>query len=195
MIKSFLIDRKVERQVMKTEFVTEPTEVNISEITHRDLMSMEFGQLRSFASSLRMAMQNVHKGNIFQQVESLHLTNSEIDEMIISHSATHARVPVDEPDVTPVAGTTESMSHVRGAKNGKTSKYHYVFLTNKDKKYRASVLHDGKSLYLGTFQDEIEAALGVDAYLDEIQDIGRPRNRDEFPKIMEKYKLNIQGLI
>lgn len=75
-----------------------------------------------------------------------------------------------------------------GTKTGKTSKYHYIDHLKKGGKFRAKVRIDNTIINLGLFVNEIDAALAVDAQLDELIDKKRPRNRDEFPEVMEAYQ-------
>ena len=78
-----------------------------------------------------------------------------------------------------------------GKKIGKTSKYHFINAQMRNDKfynYMASTSIDGKTVSMGASKHEIECALLADAHLDGIGDEKRPRNRDDFPEIMEAYQ-------
>lgn len=63
-----------------------------------------------------------------------------------------------------------------GAKTGKTSKYHYTFFHTASGKY--AITHTK-----GVYDNEIQAAIASDDYLDFRGDTKKPRNRDEFPEL------------
>ncbi len=87
----------------------------------------------------------------------------------INHSGTSATVPIKHID-----------GNKLGAKLGITSKYHYVYWVVGANQWHGSVTQDGHKKMIGYFDDELDAAIAVDKYLDQVGDQRRPRNRDEF---------------
>ena len=81
---------------------------------------------------------------------------------------------------------TDGTNHL-GLKLGKTSQYHYTFYSNGLNQYVSAILIKGKKHHILNSHSEIECALAIDHFLDEIEDNGRPRNRNEFPEIMDAY--------
>ncbi len=159
-MKSFLLDREIT--------TIEQVQVDMSEITESDIASMSGGQLLSFAHEAIKYL-----GNRIQD-----------DPVIeINHSPVQAQVPLTEP-----RSSIDRSPMPFGTKVGKTSKYHYVYFT--DNKYIASVTIKGKKIIVGQYEDELQAALIIDVYLDSINDQKRPRNRHEFPEIMDLYLQN-----
>ncbi len=181
-MKSFLINRKVEREVVHLEYVSEPTEVHFDEITHQDLMNMKFDQVRSYASHLRMQMKNM-TSDIGADREQPQTIVEDLKPMTIKHDPVMSSVTLSEPDVDDV---DKSPSAQLGMKVGKSSKYHYVYQTQKSGKYHACIGQKVED-YIGTFESGEDAGLAVDAFLDKQNDFNRPRNRNKFPEIQKLY--------
>jgi len=163
--------------VMRTVTRKQEVQVPLNEVKHLELMGMSHAQLRSYASAMRMLMKDtLNTGSDLTEHPQQDIDNrKEVDE-ILKNVVWWEDNP--EPDST----------RGLGVKRGKTSKYHLVYLSDKKGIWTAAVKDKRQSAYLGTYDNELEAALVVDAYLDSKNDNERPRNRDEFPEIMELYK-------
>jgi len=122
------------------------------------------------------------------------------------HELARERDKTQEPDVvvkaipsTVVKKKTGSVRSKTGAESstlnkkiGKSSKYHFLNVQKRGGTfycYRAGTTIDGKSVGMGIHKDEIQCALLADAYLDNIGDEKRTRNREDFPEVMEAYQL------
>ena len=144
-------------------------DINICDITHSDIMAMSHYKLKQYANQMRIAMFNTtHE----EPVSTEH-------PQAIETKKTRAKV-------TRTLTQVEAMKkRVTGKKLGKTSKYHYVHFNSKLAKWKGALKIDGVSKYFGDFDDEREAALAVDNFLNSISDTKRPRNYIEFPEIVQ----------
>ena len=114
--------------------------------------------------------------SMITEQDLIHLSQIQLKELCLSliNSLSHTKT-----SPTPVKMLKSSpIHHKLGIKRGKTSIYHYVDRVGN--KYRARVTIKEKTHHLGSFINEVDAALAVDSYLDSIGDTQRPRNRDEF---------------
>ncbi len=185
-MKNFIINRQVQKEVVRVEYVSEPVEVHFDEITHQDLMSMKFDQVRSYASHLRMTMKNMTNeiGTVTDQLRN------DMDAIIVNHDPVMSSIVLQKPDGDD--GDKFPSAQI-GKKMGKTSKYHYVYKNHRGK-YLASIASKGVSDHMGTFENGEDAATAVDAFLDKENDFNRPRNRNEFPEIQELYLTQTNNL-
>ncbi len=108
------------------------------------------------------------------------------------------RVKIAKAEVPASTGekSTGNEGSTLGKKIGKTSKYHFVNVQMRNDKFytfKASTSVGGKSVNMGSHKDEIQCAVLADAYLDNIGDKKRPRNRDEFTEVLEAYKAGVQN--
>ena len=93
------------------------------------------------------------------------------------------------------AGSKRSGVHHKsgatGVKTGKSSPYHYVgFVKSKNKYCADTALNDERLQQYST--NEVELALLVDEFIDRYENPNvkkYPRNRDEFPEVMQAYML------
>ncbi len=170
---------------MKTVTVTrtvtrkQDIQVPLNEVKHTEIIGMSMPQLRQYASAMRMLMKDTfNTGSDLTEHPQQDIDNrKEVDEILKNVVWWEQENP--EPDST----------RGLGVKRGKTSKYHLIYLSDKKGIWTAAIKDKKQSAYLGSYDNEREAALVVDAYLDNKNDIKRPRNRDEFPEIMELYKI------
>ncbi len=128
----------------------------------------------------------------FNQINHLPITQVRKVAIELLKEIRQLDVPIDSlsavtehPATVPEPIKRNSSSHDNGCigikHTGATSKYHGVHWRTKDKIWIASIYKN----YIGSFVDEMEAAKAVDAYLDEINDIERPRN---FPGVHHETK-------
>ncbi len=186
-MKSFVINRQVQKEVVHLEYVSEPVEVHFHEISHQDMISMKFDQLRSYASSLRMMMQNITTdiGAVTKQLRN------DMDTITVKHDPITSSIMINEPEKD---DTDKFPSGQIGKKIGKSSQFHYVYQSKKNLKYHAAIGGNTQAGYVGTSESETDAALAIDSHLDKENDFDRPRNRDEFPEIQELYKIQMNTL-
>ncbi len=128
----------------------------------------------------------------FNQINHLPITQVRRVAIELLKEIRQLDVPVDSlsavtehPDAVPEPIKRDSSSHDNGCigikHTGATSKYYGVHWHTKAARWRTYICKH----YVGSFTDEVEAAKAVDAYLDEINDIKRPRN---FPGVHHETK-------
>ena len=115
-----------------------------------------------------------------------------LQDIDIEPSVSAPATKVDAANPGSVRSKTGAESSTLNKKIGKSSKYHFLNVQNRKGTfycYRASTSIVGKTINMGAHKDEIQCALLADAYLDNIGDEKRTRNRDDFPEVMEAYLL------
>ncbi len=168
-MKSFLIQREIE--------------VDLVDITNDDLSIMSPGQIESFAHATIKYLGDSdapaatipvfhNRGQASIQLEP------ELSESCIADDYDTQAEP--ETPINPQA-------RMLGKKVGKTSIYSYVYLVGKSGLFTSGITSKRKKHMCGSHIKEVNAALAIDAYLDEIGDDTRPRNRDHHPEIMDLY--------
>ncbi len=118
-MKTFKVQRSFDEEVLITKSVLKSVDVDIKDITHQDLMSMEYNTLRSYASAARLLL--------------IERSSTVIDPQPIVDIS-----PLTEP--TQSASTSQSIGKsglTIGSKIGKTSKYHYVYFDSNQNKFNA----------------------------------------------------------
>ncbi len=137
-------------------------EKTVKDITLKDIKGMKHSQLLQYALEMKRADSNIKQNQL--------------------DHADHPVPVVKTKSIRPRVGECTV-----GAKRGKTSIYHYVWRIFNTNQWTAGFTDKRHKTMVGVYSNEQDTAFAIDAYLDEINDDKRPRNRDEFPEIMKLY--------
>lgn len=183
-IKTIKVKRTVEREVTVLRKFEEDVDVFLTDLTEPDLDSIKDADLiRAVAIGFM---------KLYNEFRDISLEQGEVIKQSIPPEPTPIPLAPTEETITAKRGSNKSKQKeavtddpyesTKGIKVGKSSKYHYTYF---DSTYKCWKTNDERRSY----KDEVLAALGADTYLDRIGDEKRPRNRDNFPEIMEAYLL------
>jgi len=167
-----------------TATVLRPTKIDITELTKSDLELVEKEQLLVITLGLIELLKEQSHTKVRPEAQTV-LKTHPVAPKREEPTAVEATLFDAEAVVVPRTGHEGNI----GFKYGTTSKYHYVCYNKQVKvnPWNAVVKIKGKN-QSKFFKTEMEAALAIDIQLDYLGDTKRPRNRDEFPEVMEAYK-------
>jgi len=157
MTKTFYINREFQEEVVVIQPVFHKVDVNIEDITHNDIMKMEFNTLRSYAMSMRM---------LLAERSFIVVDPQPIVEVIALETPT---VTENDTDSSREDGDGSGRGGTVGAKRGISSRHHYVYWNTGRHAWGNNFTND-------IFDNEDKCALFVNKYLDDIGDNDRPRN-------------------
>ena len=149
--------------------VTITKEVELSTLDKSELMQVDTSIIVAEILELRQTIQALK--------EPTKVNGNIEDATVLTDAAKPTGVEVSEQFSDDVMHRSNGQT---GIKRGKTSKFHYLHKVAGQNRWTGKI----GDHYVCHESDEVAAALAVDAYLDEVEDTDRPRNRDEFPEVM-----------